>query len=313
MAENKPHRSFSNLFAASASFTDPRRSQAFSSLYSLMRIVDEMADQLIENPEMPSEAKKEIEDGIKHWQKQIGYCYERNRDTSRIDLALLKAVAMFQIPSKLWNEFFQAMTLPIKVQGFETLDELYAYSLGAAAAPMTVFLLICFAERETDGTYRVTEQEKIFSVGESLGIWSFIIHILSVAKLHLTEKTTARNLFPLELMNTHGITLENLIEMARAGCSDERCRAMVKDCLNLAADHGRLGLGYTRNRCLKLSKDCCSALAIPLALYHAFARHVIENNFEIFDGFNSFEPGDRLSVISRITECQSADELKTLW
>lgn len=313
MNKNPNGYGFSNLCAASASFSDSRRSRAFSSLYSLMRIVDELADQLIENPDMPSEKGNKIEEEIKRWHTQIEYCYMKNKDTSRIDLSLLKAIAMFQIPYRLWDDFFHALTLPVKNKGFETLDELYAYSLGAAAVPMTVFLIMCFAEAAQNGTFVVPEREKVFAAGESLGIWSFMIHVLSIAKTYLTDKSPVRNLFPIELMSRHGISLEDLTEMARTGSSDDRCRNMIREFMDIASEQGRLGLGFTRDRCLKLSRDCCTALAIPLSLYSEFTRRIERNGHGIFEDLHGFEPGDQLAVISRVESCQSAEELKALW
>jgi phytoene/squalene synthetase len=311
--DSASNHTFSSLFAGSAGFKDSRRTQAFSSLYSFMRIVDDLADQLVESPELTPAARREIESQITRWEKQIGYCYAANRDTSRTDLSLLKAVALFQIPDRIWREFFYAMTLPVTSRGFETIEEMFAYSRGAAAAPLTVFLMICFAEPGEDGIFYIRDMEKIYLAGESLGIWSFMIHVLSVAKSYLLRSESPRNLFPLELMENHGISLKELTEMARAGQADQRFRKMVKSFLNVAMDNGRLGLAFTRSRCLELPQDCCKALAVPLTLYNRHALLIQKTGFDVFNDETLFNPGNHLDIISQIEECKTIADLKDLW
>jgi len=271
-----------------------------------------LSDSLIDQSITP-EYRRVIENEMKRWQEQISNCYGSGHDTSSLDLSLLKAVSFFKIPERLWLDFFNAMAMPLDSDGFKTMSDMNAYAKGAAVIPMTIFLMICLAEQTEIGTYRVDGKEDIFRYGDSLGTWSFMIHILSIAGSHISGQNPINSLLPQDIIQRHGLTNADLLTIAKTDEPNENSRAAVKEFLSIAREKGSEGLAFAREKCLELPKPRCNALAIPLSLYAAIADKIEKQNYDVFTNIPFWRPEDRSELMCNIESCQTQDNLIKFW
>ncbi len=309
---------FSNLFAASVNFREAHRIQAFSSLYSIMRIVDELADAMVEQAAEEEEKIRVIRSEIESWEDLVNLCYSAHQETSRLDLSLLKAVSLFNIPEKLWKDFFESRSRIWDPGGFETMNDLIFYARGAAGIPLTVFLAVCCAERTGHGAYDAGPWERLSRWGNSLGSWSFIIHVMSLAQAFLTrnEKTDGlrpRNLFPLDILKAHDLTFEDIRKMAVEQQSDTRIRAAASEMLAAAESMGKEGLAAARDLCRNLPQNRAKALATPIVIYSEIANRIRDRNFAVFSETPLWIPSDRTELISRIEKSPDIASITALW
>ncbi len=306
-------RNISNLFLASISVHDSRRSDAFGSLYSMMRIVDDLADAMAEGDESSQEELARIRSDIAEWEESVLYCYEGDSQTSGIDLKVMQSIAKFQVPKRIWTWFFNGMRTPVSCRGFSNLEELTSYGRAAATAPLAVFLITLFSEPNEYGLYALDPELRILQVAESLGLWSYMMHLLSLEKKYLLSRDPARNLLPLDIMNRYRIPEEDLLEMAGNGTSDKPMRDMVRELMGWAAGTGSFGLGFVKEYVMKLPEDRRNALAIYVTIYSAISRRIRAREFDIFADPPIWSPEDRTKVASIIQGADNFEEIVATW
>lgn len=300
--------SFSNLFTASIQFADPNRVDAFSSLYTMMRVVDELSDRLVENPDLPQSHKDTVRDEIKRWFERVDTCYHKSRDTSKLDLSILRAVAMFRIPRGMWKAFFDAISTPLSLNGFTDCEELKNYAEAAAVIPLTLFLIIGLSEKKAEG-YLLEDHEKVSEAARRIGISSFILHVLSVLKTFLTEKNPPRNLLPNDVMTEFNVSFDLLVECAAKNKNPGKVVNMTKYLVDVAENIGSDGFHYLRTVCPNLPVDRCKAISIPMALYTEVGKKIKARDYRLFLPVSVWKPTYRADLIGRIDRCTSTEEM----
>jgi phytoene/squalene synthetase len=308
---DKMKRGVSNLFMASASLDDPKRIEAFGSLYSMMQIVDDLADSLVDKPDLTNVEHEMVLKDINNWKERVEFCYSLGDDTSRTDLSLLKAISKFNIPSFLWDDFFSAASMDLNTEGFESMETLEQYAKGTAVVPFTFFLIMIISEPDNYGVYRIQIEDDLFKVGRSLGYWSYILHTLVIEKAYL-KGTPSRNLLPLDLMTKHSVTFEMLKEQSRSESVDSNTSEMLSDYVSLAEEKGRLGRQFARRVVLQLSSGRQKALSILVSIYTEIQKRIRQRGYNIFTDDPLWTSADRAELINRIEGCHSKQDLMDL-
>ncbi len=305
-------RNISSLFVAATTIEDPRRQEAFGSLYSVMKIIDDLSDSMVETTTLTESDAESIRLNITQWKNRVKFCYHTVNDSSRIDLSLLKAITRFEIPEFLWVDFFRSQTMKLDVSGFKSIRELRKYAKGTAIVPITMFLLVICSEPDAHGIYRVANPDEIYAIGESVGTWSYILHTLLMEKAYLLDKVS-RNLFPVDLMERHRVSIDELIRMARMETVDSDIQTMLAEYLKSGDLLGEIGRKNARAMLGKLPTDRRKALAVLISIYSEIQKRIIEMDYNIFSPEAIWEHQDRTELLRKVETYDTNFDLAVLW
>lgn len=294
-------RGLSNLLAAGIHFEDSRRIDAFGALYSVVRLVDDLADSIIDTPDMSIEQRTRVLSEIQRLRESIDFCYAGNSNTSRFDLKLAHAIGRFQIPQSLWNDLFTAINRNVSADGFVSFSDMLTYCKGTSVVPMAMFLRVIFSEPSKEGRFQIDDEPALLRASESLGSWGFIIHSLAVTRKYFTLPHAPRSFLPIDLVTEFGLTPNDMRLQALSGHSDSRTRKLVEKYLGLARGKGRTGFEYARSKLHHLSPDRQIALVSYLAVYVEIMRRIRERSYEILGEIPLWNATDRSELTARIS------------
>ena len=302
-------QNFSNLFAASIGFNDPQKTRAFTTIYTMMQMVDEVSEQQLGASGPSHGESRKLKSEIKRLQQSIEFCYSDVNDSSQINLALLSAISIFQIPEKIWQPFFKTMTMDLSPRGFKSLHDFFGYAHGAAGIPLSIFYLLCISQPQEHGFYGTEYADRAMRAGELLGKWMLSIHVLSVLHYNLKYSTRPWNLLPLDLLSKHKVSYEDLIEAARKNQTPISVRQLIIEFMSQANSYGSAGSSILKEICSCLTIDEVHTLAIPSAIYQEIYRRIEQREFDIFNVEPIWTSEDRSKLIGELESIDSLDKL----
>jgi len=304
------YRDSTNLVIASQLFDDPARRDAFTTLYSLMRMIDDTVDAVFERT-VTFEERQSIAASLKNWESLILSAYSGHPHP---DLArkLSEILRHYAIPQVLWENFFRAMWMDFNGTVFETIDRFEQYCDGASVAATTIYLLLIGAPDSVSGENH-TDRFDYSSAGRYLGIWAYSVHILRDLREDVLTGDTGRYLIPDEILHRYELSRAQLRESAASGKVSSSLLNMVREFWLLGQHHGKLGMRMvdTLAETLPLSRQ--KVLCIIISIYSHMSEAIYRLGWDVIRNDLRQAVSDREDLIQRILTASTWSQLRQFW
>lgn len=212
-----------------ANFWDAERFCAAKICYKFMRAIDDLIDNHKANNKMiRSDERVDFIANVNSWLKLITVSEECNSEQTE----LLRTIEKFRIPLWPLEAFARSMIYDINNNGFHTLEAFLDYSQGASVAPASVFVHLSGLTRQ-DGEFR----EPAFDVKEAAmpcAIFSYLVHIIRDFQ---KDQLNNLNYFADDLLDLHGLSGQDLNDIANGSPASREFRNMVKVYYHLADEY----------------------------------------------------------------------------
>lgn len=274
-------RDLSSLYLTSQFFADPSRYHAFVAMYAIMRVIDDIIDQVPQEARLSIEVRTGLETGLDSWERRIrGACDGRPSDQA-LDIALAAAVLTFPVPMRLWVDFIDAMRFDVRHSRFSDFAEFLAYAKGATVAPTAIYVFLLTSKKDPRTGCYMVDGFDFESCGHELGVFAYLTHILrDVARdmraglVYLSRQDLAR----------HHLSEETLRALIEAGADDDRWRRLVQDICGRARAMEVLGTRMAEKQYDHMPRDCVFILSLIINIYSDLLRRIEAAPAEVLHG-----------------------------
>lgn len=247
-----------NILIAAA-FWDEERYQAARECYRIMRYIDDLVDdrKSLHRQILPAD-RGQFTAWVEEWLVQL-------REQSGQDPAqqhLLATIDRFRIPLWPFADFARAMIYDIHHDGFPTLNDFLQYAEGASLAPASVFVHLCGLQKTETGF-----SDPPFDVRATAypcAMFSYLVHIV---RDFMKDHRSNLNYFPLDLMQQHGLTIDNLGNMAHGAPLTAGFREMMRFYKELAGKYLEETLAVMAKVSPMLEPNSRVSLEVVFSLY----------------------------------------------
>lgn len=259
----------SNLYVVSQFFEDRARYDAFIAMYAVMRVVDDLVDDVADKALMPVSARDALLRELDQWEHRIRAAYAGCPLLDPIDIALMAAVHTFPVPIELWLNFIDAMRFDVRKPRFDDFDEFLEYGEGATVAPTSIYVYLLTSSRQSDGRYLVADFD-FLSCGRDLGRFAYIAHVLRDVCEDLNVGRTGLVYLSIADLRAHQLTeadLRSLADGIAPSITRERWRSLVGDICQRAQHMRREGATMARGAWDTLPADCAFIFRLIVGTY----------------------------------------------
>jgi phytoene/squalene synthetase len=209
-----------------ARFWEEDRFKAAKICYRFMRVIDDMIDNhkavnKVISPEEKAGFKREVNDWL---QRMV-----LTSDNDPVHQELIETVREFRIPFWTMEAFARSMVWDIEYNGFPSLDSFLNYAKGASVAPASIFVHLAGLQK-LNGSYT----EPLFDVKEAAmpcAVFSYLVHIIRDFQ---KDQLNNLNYFPDEMILRHGLTREELKDIALGQPVNQNFRNLIGELHELA-------------------------------------------------------------------------------
>jgi len=214
-----------------ANFWDNERYCAARTCYRFMRSLDDLIDDHKAAHKGISETEREcFRADIRQWMGML----EKGLNSAPFNNELGYTVEKFRIPRWSLEAFAESMLYDVTHDGFATLDDFIAYSVGASVAPASIFVHLAGLQ-ERDGIF-LDPPFDVRKTAEPCAMFSYLVHIM---RDFPKDQLNNLSYFADDVMERNGLSRTAMGEMARGAALTDGFRAMMRRYLTLA-DHYRL-------------------------------------------------------------------------
>jgi len=214
-----------------ANFWDNERYCAARTCYRFMRSLDDLIDDHKAAHKGISETEREcFRADIGQWMGML----EKGLNSAPFNNELGYTVEKFRIPRWSLEAFAESMLYDVTHDGFATLDDFIAYSVGASVAPASIFVHLAGLQ-ERDGIF-LDPPFDVRKTAEPCAMFSYLVHIMRDFR---KDQLNNLSYFADDVMERNGLSRTAMGEMARGAALTDGFRAMMRRYLTLA-DHYRL-------------------------------------------------------------------------
>jgi phytoene/squalene synthetase len=311
VSEEISARDLNNLYLTSCYFRDRERFQAFCGLYALMRVIDDRVDAIADRGALSASERAGEHAVVDAWRhaflhgeldrEAIAAC--SHPQALEILQAASRAMALFPVPTSLWENFFVAMHADLDQARFATYGDFLAYTEGASVAPTTIYLFLLAANRPAVGEPYTTPAEfDLIGCGRHLGTFAYLAHILRDLAEDLLATEAGLIYVALDDLARHGLGEEELREDLAAGRGRPALRALTAELTARARDHhadGRALLAPLRGR---IEPDCAYILELIVEIYDEILRRIEACGFDPMTGRHQLSLDDKQAIAARVAE-----------
>ena len=209
-----------------ANFWEEDRFRAAKICYKLMREIDDLIDNYkSEYAEIKEEERELFISSVNHW---ISSIRTQSHDTI-FQKELIETFDVFKIPLWTMENFAHAMIYDVNHSGFSSLESFLEYSRGASIAPASVFVHLCGVTKVADGFLPPVYDVK--RAATPCAIFSYLVHIIRDFQ---KDQLDNLNYFADNMILKHGLSRQELKEMAEGRKISNGFRSMIQDYYNLA-------------------------------------------------------------------------------
>jgi phytoene synthase len=203
-----------------AQLWEPDRYGAFKVCYRSMRRIDDLVDDRKEAVgEIMAEDAGRLSSMLDDWLDAV----RRGDRSDPFRNEFLDVIEHFRIPLWPWQRLNKAMLYDLTHDGFSTLLTFMRYAEGAAIAPASIFMHLCGLTQNS--TVYTPPAYDLRLAARHLAIFSYLVHIMRDF-----EKDQLRNLnyFSDDMLASHGLSRQDLSEIARGGRIGEQFRRLMR-------------------------------------------------------------------------------------
>ncbi|MDZ4724064.1 MAG: squalene/phytoene synthase family protein [candidate division Zixibacteria bacterium] len=208
---------------------DEDRYDAFKICYRSMRRIDDLVDdRKISGSQISPQEASVISRMMFDWLHSI----QRRENDDSYQREFLGTLQTFAIPLWPWERLCNAMLYDLTHNGFSSFAQFLRYTEGAAIAPAAVFVHLCGINQV--GERYTGPQFDLRKAARPLAIFSYVVHIIRDFE---KDQLRGLNYFSDELLRKHGLSIENLREVAESKIPTDAFRGLMRD-------YQRIGLYY---------------------------------------------------------------------
>jgi phytoene/squalene synthetase len=231
VSEGIASKDSSNLYLTSQFFKDRARYYAFVAMYAVMRVIDDLVDDVPDKARLSEGARERLLRELDDWEARIREAYAGAPRRDPIDVSLAAAVQTFPVPLGLWLAFVDAMRFDVRKSRFEDFEEFVRYGEGATVAATSMYVYLLTSQRQPDGRYVVVEFDYL-TCGRALGLSAYIAHVLRDVGVDLEVGETGLLYLSTADLQAHRLTEADLRALAAGSAPDAtrvRWRAIVRE------------------------------------------------------------------------------------
>ena len=289
----------SNLYLTSQFIDDPKRYQAFLSMYAIMRVVDDSVDEVEDKQRLEPAALADLHHLLNSWMQRIDAAYDGQPADDALDRALAWAVHFFPVPKRYWQAFIQAMHTDVDQARFTDFADFLRYAQGATVAPTSLYVYLLCAEVDDDGLYRVRDFDYA-QCGHDLGIFAYLAHILRDVREDALVGTRGLVYLSLDDLADQGLRDDDIRQFAVDGQGDARFSELVKMLIARARTYAQKGSAGVASIVPRLAADRAFVLRLIVAYYQALLDKVAVAGPGLFSGERLLTKQNKLVIAQSI-------------
>lgn len=214
-----------------AKFWEEDRYNAANVCYQFMRKIDDLIDDRKADVQAISDCEKQVyTDQVNDWIQ----CLNGKAIHDPFFEQVVQTVNDYQIPLHLFHVFAKSMVYDINHNGFETFDDFIQYAEGASVAPASVFVHLCFIDKELQEY--VYPSMDLMAVARPCAIFSYLVHIIRDFQV---DQQNNLNYFAIDILQKNSLKPEDLKEMANGSPITNNFRQVISWYME-QAEHYRL-------------------------------------------------------------------------
>jgi phytoene/squalene synthetase len=217
-----------NILVA-AGFWDQERYQAAKTCYAFMRKIDDLIDNYkSDNQRIEVEDREKFIRKVDEWLEML----RTKQRPTLMHRQLVDTITRFRIPLWTLENFAHSMVYDINNDGFPTFQSFLDYSEGATVSPSSIFVHLCGITKGPEGWLSPAFDVKAAST--PCAIFSYLVHIIRDF-----QKDQLNNLsyFADDRIMFHGLTRQNLKEIAHGAAVTSGFRSLVREYYEIADDY----------------------------------------------------------------------------
>jgi len=244
-------RSRSNFYYAFVVMPSEKR-RAFCAVYAFMRHCDDISD----GSGTPEAKAARLRD----WRSQLNAAFSGRLEGNTIMPAFRDAVETYSIPADYFHWILDGAEMDLRIDRYDTFDDLYKYCFNVASAVGLVCLQIFgFGE------------PRARKYAEQCGIAFQLTNILRDVK---EDADRGRIYLPMEDLRRYGYSPEEL----RQGIVDDRYRSLMK----FETERAREYYSAARNLIPLVEAESRPALWAMIQIYERILNRIVQRQYDVF-------------------------------
>jgi phytoene synthase len=277
-------RDRSSLYLTSQFFEDRSRYDAFIAMYAVMRLIDDIIDNVPDKSRLPAEERAALETELDRWDARIRAACEGHPSGDPLDMALAAAVLTFPVPVRLWLNFINAMRFEVRHSRFSDFAEFLAYAEGATVAPAVIYVFLLTSLKDQDTGHYLTDGFDFETCGRELGRFAYLAHILRDVVRDVRAGPTGLVYLSREDLRRHDLNDEVLRGLIEEGAGDDRWRTLVEDICGRAYAMEAHGALMAEAQYSRMPRDCAFILCLIIRIYSDLLRRIEADPNEVLRG-----------------------------
>lgn len=299
VAESIASKDRSNLFLTSQFFTDPARYDAFIAMYAVMRVIDDLVDDVPDKARLSEAGRTVLLRSIDAWENRIRNAYSGAPFAEPLDVALSAAVRTFPVPIDFWRRFLDAMRFDVSNPRFADFREFVEYGEGATVAPTAMYVYLLTSERQPDGRYVVKDFDYA-ACGRDLGLFAYVAHVLRDVRTDLEVGDGGLVYLSLDDLARHDLSESDLFTLTSGSAPQamlERWRSLVRDLCARARVMCSSGAGMARTTWVSIPEDCEFIFRLIIAMYAELLDRIEADPDRVLSGEPVLSAADREAIL----------------
>lgn len=270
-------RSYDSPLCKAISYTkDEERIKAFTVMYAVMRVVDDIVDdKMIDGKNV---GKEEILREIAGWRNLVEKSYAGLPTPHPLSVPFRDTITKFKIPERIWDNFFTSMLKDVQNPNLKHFEEFKDYALGAACAPTKIYLFLTLS-KNVSGIYTLDDFD-YDSAGYNLGIWAYMIHILRDAREDIENNSLY---FPDEELAKYHLNKRSLQKIVEKGRSNSDFSSFVSHYISIADSFYQKSIETVESYANTVESPRKFALLLVLRIYKLIEEKIIENRDRLLE------------------------------
>lgn len=285
-----------NLFLA-ANFLEPEaKFQAFLSSYAVMRIVDDLIDDNRAAGDLSIEKKSEISGQLDQFANLFES--EANPLRSMMPQELKESMTKFALPGWPFILLAQSMKFDLDNDRFESLDQFFSYTEGAAVSPAAIFMHLAGSTEIEPGRF-IVPQFDIKEAARPLALFSYLVHILRDFKKDFTAGSKPLIYFDMASCEKFYVTEKMMAEIVATGIQPLKFTKMIQYLFSLLTEYQVASRKMIDSLKDKLPPDGLFSLNLIYELYSTTAAKFSECGYNLVSGDFNMSPEEIITASNR--------------
>lgn len=285
-----------DLYRTSQFLRTPAKYHAFIAMYSVMRVVDDLIDNVVDKSEAPLSTRNALKAELDRWEARIRSAYEGRPFRESLDIALSAAARTFEIPLQIWLDFLDAMRFDVDYPRFRDFDQFLNYAEGATVAPTSIAVFLLMSRMEDDRVFRVRNFD-YQRCARQLGRFAYIAHILRDFKKDFAVGDQGLLYISSQDLAEHQLTEDALRLMLAQRKGDDRWCRLVHTLSARAREMEEIGTDMACSRYEMMETDCAFILRLIISIYSNLLTRISSDPNLVLTDDPPLQEADKVRIV----------------